>query len=144
MLLAVEGAVAWAIAVSMSVTPVPFSTQVSALLWVVFVLAVNLALGTLRSIQAPRKFMPGQQRQMRAAPTNRTSALLVLSVVAGSLLLQVPVTRLARHMHEPWLAAGIFAALAAAGVGLYVTMLRNIDALVQRNRDVIEQELCGV
>jgi len=143
-LLAIEGAVAWAIALSMSAAPVPASTQVAALLWVVFVLAVNLALGTLRSIQAPRKFMPGQQRQMRAAPTNRTSALLVLSVVMGSLLLQVPVMRLARHMGEPWLAAGIFAVLAAAGVAGYMAMLRNVDALVLRNRDVIEQELCGV
>jgi len=143
-LLALEGAVAWAIALSMSAAPVPASTQVAALLWVVFVLAVNLALGTLRSIQAPRKFMPGQQRQMRAAPTNRTSALLVLSVVMGSLLLQVPVMRLARHMGEPWLAAGIFAVLAAAGVAGYMAMLRNVDALVLRNRDVIEQELCGV
>ncbi|HKO20358.1 MAG TPA: hypothetical protein VJU82_15885, partial [Acidobacteriaceae bacterium] len=143
-LLAIEGAVAWVIAVSMSAAPVPLSTQVSALLWVVFVLAVNLALGTLRSIQAPRKFMPGQQRQMRAAPTNRTSALLVLAVVMGSLLLQVPVMRLARHMEEPWLAAGIFAVLAVAGIAGYMTMLRNVDALVLRNREVIAQELCGV
>jgi ABC-2 type transport system permease protein len=143
-LLAFEGAVAWMIAVSMAVTPVPASTQAAALLWVVFVLAVNLALGTLRSIQAPRKFMPGQQRQMRAAPTSRTSALLVLAVVTGSMLLQVPVIRLARHLHQPWLAAGIFAVLAAVAVAAYMTMLQNVDALMLRSRDVIAQELYGV
>jgi hypothetical protein len=132
------------IAVAMSAAPVPASDQVAALLWVVFVLAINLTLGTIRSIQAPRKFMPGQQRQIRTAPTSKTSALLVLAVVLGSMLLELPVTRLSRSLHEPWLAAGIFAVLAAVGVAGYVAMLRGVDAMVLRNRDVIEQELCGV
>jgi ABC-2 type transport system permease protein len=143
-LLSAEGALAWAIAVSMSAVPISAVTQIGALLWVVFVLAVNLALGTLRSIQSPRKFMPGQARQMRSAPTSRTSGLLVLAVVTGSLLLQVPVTRLARHLHAPWLAVGIFGLLAAVGLAGYAVMLRNVEALVMRNRDVIAQELCGV
>jgi ABC-2 type transport system permease protein len=143
-LLSAEGALAWGIAVSMSAVRIPAVTQIGALLWVVFVLAVNLALGTLRSIQSPRKFMPGQTRQMRSAPTSRTSGLLVLAVVMGSLLLQLPVTRLARHLHAPWLAVGIFGVLAGVGLAAYALMLRNVDALVLRNRDVIEQELCGV
>jgi hypothetical protein len=64
--------------------------------------------------------------------------------VLASMLLQVPVMRLSRHLHAPWLGAGIFAVLALAGIAAYVMMLRNVDALMLRNRDVIEQELCGV
>jgi ABC-2 type transport system permease protein len=143
-LLGFEAAVAWVIALSMSVVRVPVSTQVAALLWVVFVLAVNLTLGTVRSIQSPRKMMTAQARQLRSAPASRTSALLVLAVVLASMLLQVPVMRLSRHLHAPWLGAGIFAVLALAGIAAYVMMLRNVDALMLRNRDVIEQELCGV
>lgn len=143
-LLSAEAAVAWMIALKTTVTPVPILSQIAASLWLVFVLAINLSLGTLRSIQAPRKFMPGQARQMRSAPTNRTSGLLVLAVVAGSLLLQVPVMRLSRHLHQPWLGVWVFGVLALAGVAGYAAMLRNIDTLVLRNRDVLEQELCGV
>jgi ABC-2 type transport system permease protein len=143
-LLCVEAAVAWMIAVKTSVAQVSLLSQIAALLWLVFVLAINLSLGTLRSIQAPRKFMPGQARKMRSAPTSRTSGLLVLAVVAGSLVLQVPVMRLSRHWHEPWLAVWVFGVLALAGVAGYVTMLKNVDGLVLRNRDVLEQELCGV
>jgi hypothetical protein len=62
----------------------------------------------------------------------------------GSLLLQLPVTRLARHLHAPWLAVGVFALLAVVGLAGYAVMLRNVDELVLRNRDVIAQELCGV
>jgi hypothetical protein len=68
----------------------------------------------------------------------------VLAVVAGSLVLQVPVMRLSRHWHEPWLAVWVFGVLALAGIAGYVTMLKNVDGLVLRNRDVLEQELCGV
>jgi ABC-2 type transport system permease protein len=143
-LLTLEGALAWTIAVRMTTVAVPVPTQISALLWIVFVLAVNLSLGTVRSIQSPRKFMPGQMRQARSAPASRTSALLVLAVVLASLLLQVPVTRVSRHLHQPWLAVWIFGVLALCGVAGYLVMLRNVDALVQRNRDVLEQELCGV
>jgi hypothetical protein len=114
------------------------------LLWLTFVLAINLGLGTLRSIQSPRKFMPGQSRQMRSAPASRTSALLVLSVVSASLLVQIPVTRLSRSLHQPWLPIWVYAVLALAALAGYALVLANVDALVARNRDVLEHELCGV
>jgi len=143
-LLSAEAALAWLITVKASTTPIPAATQLGTLLWLVFVLAINLALGTLRSIQSPRKFMPGQTRQVRSAPTSRTSALLVLAVVTASLMLQIPVTRLSRNLHQPWLGVWIFGGLAIAGLAGYVVLLSNVDTLVQRNRDVLEKELCGV
>ena len=143
-LLSLEAAVAWLITVRTSAASIPALTQLAALLWLLFVLSANLALGTLRSIQSPRKFMPGQSRQMRSAPTSRTSALLVLGVVAVSLLIHIPVTRLSRHLHEPWLGVWVFGALALIGLAAYAALLSNVEVLVQRNRDVLERELCGV
>ena len=73
----------------------------------------------------------GRVRQPRGGtPTNRTSALLVLAVLFGSMLLQVPVAFLRRLFQEPWLAAWIFGPLAAAAVFAYALMLRNAERLI--------------
>ena len=142
-LLGTQAVLAWALAVSLSTSRIPLLTQIAAVLWVVFVIGINLAVGTLRSIQSPRKFVPGQTRQMRGAPTGRTSNLLVLAILFGSLLLQVPVVWLCKHFHQPTLAVLIFTPLAAAGIGGYALLLRYADRLILDHRDTLAQELCG-
>jgi hypothetical protein len=106
--------------------------------------AMNLAIGTLRSIQAPRHFVPGQGRQLRATPTNRTSALLVLAVLFGSMLLQIPVTMASSYFKQPWLPAWVFGPLAVAAVFAYALMLHNAERLTHAHRDVLAEELCKV
>ncbi len=133
---------AWIAVLLLAKAAIPLSTQVSAFFWILFVIAANLTLGTLRSIQAPRKFVPGQSRQMRT-PTNRTSGLLVLAVLFGSILLQVPVTLVCHHFHQPWLAALIFAPLAAAAMLAYALLLRDAEYQILSHRDLIAEELCG-
>jgi ABC-2 type transport system permease protein len=133
---------AWTIICVLAQAPVPASMQISTVLWTVFVVAMNLAIGTLRSIQAPRHFVPGQGRQLRASPTNRTSALLVLAVLFGCMLMQVPVAIASYYFQLPWLAAWIFAPLAVAAVFAYALMLRNAERLILLNRDVFAEELC--
>jgi ABC-2 type transport system permease protein len=133
---------AWVIICVMARVSIPVSTQVSTALWTVFVVAMNLALGTLRSIQAPRHFVPGQGRQLRTTPTNRTSALLVLAVLFGSMLLQIPVTMASSYLKQPWLAAWVFGPLAVAAVCAYALMLRNAERLILAHRDVFAEELC--
>lgn len=142
-MLLTETILAWIVVLLLAKSPIPLATHVSAFFWIILVIVANLTLGTLRSIQAPRKFVPGQARQLRSAPTNRTSGLLVLAVLFGSLLLQIPVMLLCRHFHQPWLAALIFAPLAVAAVFAYALLLRNAEALVLSHRDLITQELCG-
>ena len=144
LILAAEAALAWVIAVSASKARIAPATQAATALWLIFVLLANLTVGTVRSIQAPRKFAAGQSNQMRAAPTGRTSALLAVALVLGSLLLQIPVIRIGRHLHEPWLGVWVFGALALAGAAGYAMLLMNVDAMMLRNRDVLERELCGV
>jgi ABC-2 type transport system permease protein len=133
---------AWIIICVLARVSIPVSTQVSTALWTVFVVAMNLALGTLRSIQAPRHFVPGQGRQLRTTPTNRTSTLLVLAVLFGSMLLQIPVTMASSYLKQPWLAAWVFGALAVAAVCAYGLMLRSAERLILAHRDVFAEELC--
>ena len=139
-----EAVLAWTLVSILRRTEIPLPIHVSTALWAIFVIAVNVALGTLRSIQAPRRFVPGQARYRRGTPTNRTSGLMILLVLFGSLLLQVPVAFLSRYLHEPWLAAWIFGPLAAAAIAAYALMLHNAERLVLAHRDVFAEELCKV
>jgi ABC-2 type transport system permease protein len=139
-----EAGLAWTLVSMLARTPILISTQVSTAFWTVFVIALNLALGTLRSIQAPRKFVPGKAPQRRGTPTGRTSSLLILVVLFVSLFLQIPVALLCRHFDEPWLAAWIFGPLAAAAVAAYGLLLRKADRLILSHRDVFAEELCKV
>ncbi len=137
-----EAALAWALVVFLKRAPIPLATQVSTFFWTVFVIAANVTLGTIRSIQAPHKYVPGQARQRRGTPTNRTSGLLILLVLLGSVALQAPVIWLCRHFHQPWLAAWIFGPLAAAAIAAYGLLLHNAEKLVLSHRDVLTEELC--
>jgi ABC-2 type transport system permease protein len=143
-LIAGEAALAWTIITVLSRNPIPLPVQISAACWVVFLVAANLAVGTVSSIKAPRKFIPGQARQRRAATTSRTSGLLVLLVLFGSMALQFPVALLGRFLGEPWLAAWIFGVLAVAAVWAYAMVLRSAEGMILKNRDVFAEELCKV
>jgi ABC-2 type transport system permease protein len=138
----VQVGLAWIIICVLARAPIPVSIQISTALWIVFVVAMNLAIGTLRSIQAPRHFVPGQGRQLRVSPTNRTSALLVLAVLFGCLLLQIPVAIASSYFKLPWLAVWVFGPFAAAAVFAYALVLRNADRLILAARDVFAEELC--
>ncbi|MGA9061002.1 MAG: hypothetical protein WB341_04960 [Terracidiphilus sp.] len=139
-----EAGLAWVLVAMLARTRIALSTEISTLLWTVFVIGANLAIGTLRSIQAPRKFVPGKTPQRRSTPTDRTSGLLILLVLFGSMALQVPVTILCRYFEEPWLAAWIFGPLAAAAALAYALLLRNAEQLILAHRDVFAEELCKV
>lgn len=141
-LIAAQVVLAWTIICVLARASVPVSIQISTALWTVFVVAMNLAIGTLRSIQAPRHFVPGQGRQLRASPTNRTSALLVLAVLFGCMLLQIPVAIASSYFMLPWLAVWVFGPLAVAAVFAYALILRSAERLILANRDVFAEELC--
>ncbi len=138
-----EVAAAWCLVLLLAKNPIPLPVQVAAGLWLIFFVATNLAFGTLRSIQAPRRYIPGQSRQLKqTTPTNRTSGLLVLAVLIGGLIVQAPVTFAARYFHLPWLGAAVFSVLAAAAIGLYILLLRFSESLTLKYRDRLTEELC--
>jgi len=142
-LLLIETVLAWTVVMMLAGTPIPLSAQFSAAFWVVFVIFANLTLGTLRSIQAPRRILPGQTRQLRSTSTSQTTALIVLATLLGSVLLQVPVALLCGHFHNPWLAVWIFAPLAVAAVAAYALLLGHAEQLILTHRDTFAADLCG-
>lgn len=142
-LLGTEIALAWVVVMALAATPIPLANQVSTFFWAVFLLFANLTLGTLRSIQSPSKVAIAQARRVRSPSASKTSGLLVLSILLGSILLQVPVTMLCSHFHNLWLGAVIFAPLAAAAVSAYALLLANADRLILSHRDLFAQDLCS-
>jgi ABC-2 type transport system permease protein len=142
-LLLVETVLAWIIVMLLATAPIALSSQISAAFWIVFVVFTNLTLGTLRSIHAPRKILPGQTRQLRSTSASQTSALIVLATLVGCILLQVPVALLCGYLHNPWLAVWIFAPLAAGAVAAYVLLLRDAEYQILTHRDTFAQDLCG-
>lgn len=137
-----EAGLAWVLVSMLTRTPIPLAIQVSTGLWTILVIGANLALGTMRSIQAPRRFVPGQTQRRRSTPTNRTSGLLIMLVLFGSMALQFPVTLLCRYFDDPWLGAWIFGPLAFAAVAAYALLLYNADRFILAHRDVFAEELC--
>ena len=137
-----EAGLAWILVSMLTRTPIPLAIQVSTGLWTILVIGANLALGTMRSIQAPRRFVPGQTQRRRSTPTNRTSGLLIMLVLFGSMALQFPVTLLCRYFDNPWLGAWIFGPLAFAAVAAYALLLHNADRFILAHRDVFAEELC--
>jgi ABC-2 type transport system permease protein len=142
-LLLVETVLAWTIVMVLATVPIAPSSQLSAAFWIIFIIFTNLTFGTLRSIQAPRKFVPGQARQMRTTGASQTSGLLVFAILLGSILLQAPVTLLSSYLNYAWLSVWIFAPLAIAAVGAYALLLENADRLILTHRDLFAEELCS-
>lgn len=140
-LLLVEVVLAWCLVQWIATEPISLAAEIATAFWVIFLLFTNLTLGTLRSIQSPRKVALAQTRSLRTPPASRTSGLLILAIIAVSMLLQVPVTLLCHHFHNPWLAVVIFAPLAAVAVGAYALLLSNADHLILTHRDSFAQEL---
>ena len=111
----------------LATVPIALSSQFSAAFWIIFIIFTNLTFGTLRSIQAPRKFVPGQARQMRTTGARARPAIsLVFPILLGSLLLQAPVTLLSSYLNYAWLSVWIFAPLAIAAVGAYALLLKTL------------------
>ncbi|HUB51676.1 MAG TPA: hypothetical protein VL986_05995 [Terracidiphilus sp.] len=142
-LVTAQATLAWVLVLVFSRQAIPMQVQLAAALWLVFFIATNLALGTLRSIQAPRRFVPGQSRQLRqTTPANRTSSLMIMAVLLGGLIFQFPITYLSRLFNLPWLGVAVFAVLALTSVGLYFLLLYSADELILKYRDRLTEELC--
>jgi ABC-2 type transport system permease protein len=142
-MLLLQAVLAWSIVWAVTSYPIPLPVQVASALWVIFFLFVNAIFGTLRSIQAPRKVIPGQVRRLRAPTANRTSGLMVLAVLLGSILLQIPVVLATHRLHLPWLGVYIFLPLAVAAIAAHLRLLGNTDRMIREHRDLFAQELCG-
>ena len=137
-LVVIELAIASAIVLSTAAVPT-LPVLVGTYLWLVFALMVNLTMGNIRSIYAPRlidlgKFKQGKQGQL--------NALLGLGVLLVALGLGAAVLYLGNHIHQPWLPVGVFAVLGGLSIAFYVANLQHLEGIALERREMITAELC--
>jgi ABC-2 type transport system permease protein len=132
-----EGAAIWGL-VSLLREPPHAATVVATLCMLCFAILLNLTVGNMLSLYAPRAFDFGKFRQ-------RQSPITVFSVLGMQILIviiAIGVFATARWLQSNWYAAGIFLALAVATLPVYSAVLDFCSGLAERRRENITAELC--
>ncbi len=106
---------------------------------VFFALVVNLTVGNLLSVYAPKKIDLSALGRQRASQVTALASLGIQAAVLGLCALALLVARAYQHI---WLAAIIFLALASIATVFYSLVLNRIDAIALRRREAMITELC--
>ena len=131
-------AVAAAIVVRNSPPPLPVG--LATVLWLAFVLFLNLSLGNYRSVTAARKAEPGKFSG-RAQPS-QLSVWMVILILLAAMMLGFAVIWTSRHFGAIWVAPGFFLVLAGGALAYYLRSLDRIGSLVLQRRDELLEGLC--
>lgn len=105
---------------------------------VLFAVPVNLAVGNVLSLYAPKKLDFGTFGRQRAANTTAFTALLVQAVVFGFIALTFA---LGRYSHDMWITTVVLLGLAAVAFVCYGIALRRVDVLALTRRETLISEL---
>ena len=124
---------------SLMYRPPPWDILLATVSGVCFALVVNLTVGNLLSVYAPKKIDLSALGRQRASQVTALASLGIQAAVLGLCALALLV---ARAYHHIWLAALIFLALAAIATVFYSLVLNRIDATALRRREVMIAELC--
>ncbi len=120
--------------------PGPLLT-LSVLCWAVFATLINVTVGNLRSITAPKKVDPAKISRRQASQLSALLALAIMLVVIG---LGAAILFFSRAEHLPWLPIPIFAVFSSGAFALYWAMLARVDALAAKHRETLIEELSKV
>jgi ABC-2 type transport system permease protein len=135
---ALEALVVYAVLTYVSVRPSTLTT-LATVCWLVFAVLVNITVGNMRSVIAPKKMDPGKLQRRQ---TSQLSGLLAVGLVAAVGAVGFGVMTLGTLLHLPWLPIAIFIALAGGALALYLAGLDRLDALVASHRESMVEELC--
>src|SRR5580700_11304874 len=124
---------------SLMYRPPPWDIVLATVTGVFFALVVNLTVGNLLSVYAPKKIDLGALGRQHTSQVTALASLGIQAVVLGLCALALLAARAYQHI---WLAAVIFLALAAIATVFYSLVLNRIDAIVQRRREAMIAELC--
>lgn len=113
----------------------------SVLAWIIFATIVNVTLGNLRSISAPKKIDPAKVSRRQASQLSAFIALVLMLVVIG---LGFAVLFLSRTIRLDWLPIPVFLVLAAGAFALYWTQLGRVDSMAANHRETLLAELTKV
>lgn len=100
--------------------------------WLLFVLAVNLAVGNIFSLTMPYKINPGRiSRQRRSQGASLLSLLLQFGLVGVGALVYLLGTKL----EMAWLPVPVFLAMGAVAAFLWLRIVGNSDDIANRRKD---------
>ena len=101
-------------------------------LWAIGTLLVGMTIGNVRSVMAPMRVDFTRAAAKQAAPVN---AFLSMGVLLGFAIVGAGMMFGAHTLHADWVLLPAFAALAAAGVAVYVFGLRRVEQIVLDHRE---------
>jgi ABC-2 type transport system permease protein len=107
--------------------------------WYLFAAPLNFSAGNLLSVYAPKRIDYAIFGRQRASETTILASLGVQIVVMGTGALAI---FLGYHFRDYWLGAVILSALAIPSIAGYVILLRRMDRIVMKRREVLAAELC--
>jgi len=122
--------------------PTPLDLAAATLAWSLFTLFLNMSIGNVRSILSPKALDPAKVRSQNVSGLN---SLISLGTVAACVLLGALMSILCRYLSASyWIAALVFAVLAALAFAVYTMVLRRIDAIATNNIESLTRELSKV
>jgi ABC-2 type transport system permease protein len=119
--------------------PPPWDILLATVTGVFFALVVNLTVGNLLSVYAPKKIDLSALGRQRASQVTALASLGIQAAVLGLCALALLVARAYQHI---WFAAVIFLVLAGIATVFYSLVLNRIDAIALRRRETMITELC--
>ena len=132
-----EGLAIWGL-VALLREPPHMATVVATLCMLLFSILLNLTVGNVLSLRAPRAFDFGNFRQKQSPIT----VLTVLGIQLFLVIISVGVFLAGRWLESMWMAAGIFLVLAVATLPVYSAVLDYCSGLALRRRETLTAELC--
>jgi ABC-2 type transport system permease protein len=131
-------AIAW-MAVTFLYGPPRVDVAVASLAGLLFAAPLNLTIGNLLSIYAPKKIDFAAFGRQRASQTTVLASLGVQIVVMGA---GAAIFLAARSYGNYWIAVAIFVILAAISISIYALTLGKIDSIALERRETLIAELC--
>ena len=119
----------------------PLLVTISTLCWVVFACLVNVTVGNMRSITAPKKIDPSKISRKQAS---QLSALLCVGLMLAIGAMGVGLMSVARIINMPWLPIPILGFLSLGAFALYMAGLNRMDAMALDHRESLVEELSKV
>jgi ABC-2 type transport system permease protein len=123
---ALEAVLIYIVAAFLS-APAPLDLTAATLAWSLFTLFLNMSIGNIRSIVAPKAMDPAKVRSQNVSGLNSLISLVVVivCVALGGIMFYA-----CRYLHASyWLAAVVFTGLAALAFAMYAIVLSKLDGI---------------
>ncbi len=119
----------------------PLLIAADTICWAIFAALVNVTVGNMRSITAPKKLDPSKMSRKQASQLSGLISLGLMLVAGG---VGFGLIALARLLNLPWLPIVIFLIFDFGALALYAASLSRLDAMVLSHRETLLEELTKV